>query len=51
VVPAAALPVAVERAHGGRLPLAVLNEPGARELTTLYDLLARKLITTEATTA
>ena len=43
--------VAVERAHGARLPLAALNEPGARELTTLDDQLARKLITTEATTA
>lgn len=40
--------VAVERAHGARLPLAALNEVGAQELTSMYDQLARKLITTEA---
>ena len=40
--------VAVERAHGARLPLAALNEDGAREMTDHYDQLAKKLIATEA---
>lgn len=39
--------VAVERAHGARLPLAALPEEGARDLSALYDQLAIKLIATE----
>lgn len=40
--------VAVERAHGARLPLAALAEDGAKEMTRYYDQLAKKLIATEA---
>ncbi|QNK82862.1 ParA family protein [Nakamurella sp. PAMC28650] len=40
--------VAVERAHGARLPLAALAEDGAKEMTEYYDQLAKKLIATEA---
>lgn len=43
--------VAVERAHGARLPLAALHEPGAQELTRLYDELAHRITTTEASPA
>lgn len=39
--------VAVERAHGARLPLAALPEDGARELTKIYSELATKLIATK----
>jgi len=43
--------VAVERAHGARLPLAALQEEGAREMTGYYDQLAEQLIATEAAAA
>lgn len=41
MIPARAI---VERAHGARLPLAALPDTAARELTAMYDQLARNLI-------